>query len=26
VVGLFVACWALSVLNYRWRGYDNLAR
>ncbi|MCL3017970.1 hypothetical protein, partial [Citrobacter sp. CFSAN044567] len=24
--GLFVACWALSVLNYRWRGYDNLAR
>ncbi|MDO8858905.1 hypothetical protein QCC35_22690, partial [Klebsiella pneumoniae] len=22
----FVACWALSVLNYRWRGYDNLAR
>ena len=26
VVGLFVVCWALSVLNYRWRGYDNLAR
>ena len=26
VVGLFVACWVLSVLNYRWRGYDNLAR
>lgn len=26
VVVLFVACWALSVLNYRWRGYDNLAR
>ena len=24
VVGLFVACWALSVLNYRWRGYDAL--
>ncbi len=24
--GCFVACWALSVLNYRWRGYDNLAR
>lgn len=26
VIGLFIACWVLSVLNYRWRGYDNLAQ
>jgi high-affinity nickel-transport protein len=25
VVGIFVAAWALSVLVYRWRGYDELA-
>ncbi len=25
VVGLFVACWGLSMLNYRWKGYDALA-
>lgn len=25
VVGLFIACWLVSMLNYRWRGYDALA-
>lgn len=25
VTGLFVACWVISVINYRWRGYDTLA-
>jgi len=24
VVGLFITCWVISVLNYRWRGYDAL--
>ena len=24
VVGLFVACWLISMINYRWRGYDAL--
>ncbi len=24
VVGLFVACWLISMANYRWRGYDAL--
>lgn len=24
VVGLFILCWLLSVLNYRWKGYDAL--
>jgi High-affinity nickel permease len=24
VVGLFVACWLISMVNYRWRGYDAL--
>ncbi|MBS1204113.1 MAG: nickel transporter [Proteobacteria bacterium] len=24
VVGLFILCWLLSVLNYRWKGYDTL--
>ncbi|SFT65595.1 high-affinity nickel-transport protein [Kosakonia arachidis] len=24
VVGLFIVCWLLSVLNYRWKGYDAL--
>lgn len=24
VVGLFVACWLISMINYRWRGYDTL--
>ncbi|ELY2744290.1 HoxN/HupN/NixA family nickel/cobalt transporter [Cronobacter sakazakii] len=25
VVGLFIACWALSILNYRLKGYDALS-
>ncbi|MDR3103845.1 MAG: HoxN/HupN/NixA family nickel/cobalt transporter [Yokenella regensburgei] len=25
VVALFVVCWLLSVVNYRWRGYDALS-
>lgn len=24
VVGLFIACWIVSMLNYRWKGYDSL--
>jgi len=24
VIGLFIVCWCLSMLNYRWRGYDAL--
>lgn len=24
VIGVFVACWGLSMLNYRWKGYDSL--
>ncbi|WP_421532874.1 HoxN/HupN/NixA family nickel/cobalt transporter [Lelliottia amnigena] len=24
VVGLFITCWVISMLNYRWRGYDAL--
>ncbi|BDH45566.1 nickel/cobalt efflux system [Salmonella enterica subsp. enterica serovar Choleraesuis] len=24
VIGLFVACWLLSMLNYKWKGYDRL--
>lgn len=24
VVGLFIACWLISMVNYRWRGYDAL--
>lgn len=24
VVGMFIACWGISLLNYRWRGYDAL--
>jgi nickel/cobalt transporter (NiCoT) family protein len=24
VIGLFVTCWLLSIVIYRWRGYDNL--
>lgn len=24
VVGLFIACWGISMLNYRWKGYDSL--
>lgn len=24
VIGLFIICWCLSMLNYRWRGYDAL--
>jgi high-affinity nickel-transport protein len=24
VVGLFMACWGISMLNYRWKGYDSL--
>ncbi|MCP2005175.1 UNVERIFIED_ORG: high-affinity nickel-transport protein [Buttiauxella agrestis ATCC 33320] len=24
VVGLFIACWIISMLNYRWKGYDAL--
>lgn len=24
VVGLFIACWVISMLNYRWKGYDSL--
>ena len=24
VVGLFIACWIISMLNYRWKGYDSL--
>nr|WP_318383730.1 HoxN/HupN/NixA family nickel/cobalt transporter [uncultured Enterobacter sp.] len=24
VVGLFIACWLISMLNYRWKGYDSL--
>lgn len=24
VVGLFIACWLVSMLNYRWKGYDSL--
>ncbi|HEY4435392.1 MAG TPA: HoxN/HupN/NixA family nickel/cobalt transporter [Lelliottia sp.] len=24
VIGLFIVCWCLSMLNYRWRGYDSL--
>lgn len=24
IIGLFVLCWAVSILNYRWRGYDSL--
>jgi len=25
VIGLFALCWGVSMLNYRWRGYDSLA-
>ncbi|MGG7445371.1 HoxN/HupN/NixA family nickel/cobalt transporter [Kosakonia oryzendophytica] len=25
VVGLFVLCWLISILNYKWKGYDALA-
>ncbi|ENM1809199.1 HoxN/HupN/NixA family nickel/cobalt transporter, partial [Klebsiella variicola] len=24
VVGLFIACWLVSMLNYKWKGYDTL--
>ncbi|MFM2486873.1 HoxN/HupN/NixA family nickel/cobalt transporter [Celerinatantimonas yamalensis] len=24
VIGIMVACWVLSLLNYRWRGYDDM--
>lgn len=24
VVGLFITCWVISMMNYRWRGYDAL--
>ncbi len=24
VIGLFILCWVVSILNYRWRGYDSL--
>lgn len=24
VVGLFIVCWIVSMLNYRWKGYDSL--
>ncbi|MGL5007834.1 MAG: HoxN/HupN/NixA family nickel/cobalt transporter [Plesiomonas sp.] len=24
IIGLFVLCWVVSILNYRWRGYDSL--
>lgn len=25
VVALFIACWGISMLNYRWKGYDTLS-
>ncbi len=25
VAGLFILCWLISILNYKWRGYDALA-
>lgn len=25
VVGLFILCWLISILNYKWKGYDALA-
>ncbi|MEQ4510872.1 MAG: HoxN/HupN/NixA family nickel/cobalt transporter [Dickeya sp.] len=25
VVGLFILCWLVSMLNYKWKGYDTLA-
>lgn len=24
VIGVFIACWGLSMINYRWKGYDSL--
>ncbi|MBJ3814311.1 HoxN/HupN/NixA family nickel/cobalt transporter [Shimwellia pseudoproteus] len=24
VIGVFIACWGISMLNYRWKGYDSL--